>query len=209
MSSVSISKKRKVVEQGVFYAELNDFLRRELAADGYAGVTVKQTTVRTRIIIRATHYRDVHGENDFRINQLTMLIRKRWQFPENHPVSVYCEKVMDRGLCAEAMCESLRFRLESGFPVRRAAYAIVRFIMESGATGAEVVCSGKLRAQRAKVQKFRDGYIVASGAPGQEMVEVAKRDIQMRLGVIGIKVRIYAPRDKVMPDLVTVIEPKE
>ena len=37
---VQISKKRKFVQDGVFKAELNEFLTRELAEDGYSGVEV-------------------------------------------------------------------------------------------------------------------------------------------------------------------------
>ena len=49
-----ISTKRKFVADGVFYAELNELLTRELAEDGYAGVEVRTTPHRTEIIIRAT-----------------------------------------------------------------------------------------------------------------------------------------------------------
>lgn len=38
-----------------------------------------------------------------------------------------------------------------------ACYGVLRFIMESGAKGCEVVVSGKLRAARAKSMKFTDG----------------------------------------------------
>lgn len=38
--------------------------------------------------------------------------------------------------------------------MRRACYGVLRFIMESGAKGCEVVVSGKLRAARAKSMKF-------------------------------------------------------
>jgi len=47
-----ISKKRKFVADGVFYAELNEFLMRTLAEDGYAGVEVRVTPIRTEIIIK-------------------------------------------------------------------------------------------------------------------------------------------------------------
>jgi hypothetical protein len=36
-----------------------------------------------------------------------------------------------------------------------ACYGVLRFIMESGAKGCEVIVSGKLRAQRAKAMKFK------------------------------------------------------
>ena len=38
--AAQVSKKRKFVADGVFKAELNEFLTRELAEDGYSGVEV-------------------------------------------------------------------------------------------------------------------------------------------------------------------------
>ncbi|KAJ6759753.1 30S/40S RIBOSOMAL PROTEIN S3, partial [Salix purpurea] len=37
--------------------------------------------------------------------------------------------------------------------------------MESGDKKCEVTVSGKVRAQRAKSMKFKDGYMVSSGQP--------------------------------------------
>ena len=59
----------------------------------------------------------------------------------------YAEKVATRALCAIAQAESLRYKLIGGLAVRRACYGVLRFIMESGAKGCEVVVSGKLRGQ--------------------------------------------------------------
>ena len=71
-----ISKKRKLVADGVFYAELNEFFTRELAEEGYSGVEVRVTPTKTEIIIRATRTQDVLGENGRRINELTLLVQK-------------------------------------------------------------------------------------------------------------------------------------
>ena len=42
--AAQVSKKRKFVADGVFKAELNEFLTRELAEDGYSGVEVSLFT---------------------------------------------------------------------------------------------------------------------------------------------------------------------
>ncbi|KAI1912247.1 40S ribosomal protein S3 [Ophidiomyces ophidiicola] len=149
----AISKRRKFVADGVFYAELNEFFQRELAEEGYSGVEVRVTPTVTDIIIRATHTQEVLGEQGRRIRELTSLIQKRFKFPANS-VSLYAAKVQNRGLSAVAQCESLRYKLLNGLAVRRACYGVLRFIMESGAKGCEVVVSGKLRAARAKSMKF-------------------------------------------------------
>ena len=73
-----MSTKRKFVADGVFYAELNELLTRELAEDGYAGVEVRTTPHRTEIIIRATKTQNVLGEKGQRIRELTSVVQKRF-----------------------------------------------------------------------------------------------------------------------------------
>lgn len=66
----------------MFKAELNNFLTRELAEDGYSGVEVRVTPTRTEIIILATRTQNVLGEKGRRIRELTSVVQKRFGFPE-------------------------------------------------------------------------------------------------------------------------------
>ncbi|KAJ3237338.1 40S ribosomal protein S3 [Chytriomyces hyalinus] len=212
--SAAINKKRKFVADGVFFAELNSFLGKELAEQGYSGVEVRVTPTRTEIIIRATKTQDVLGDKGRRIRELTSVVQKRFNFPEN-TVELYAEKVAARGLSAIAQAESLRYKLIEGLAVRRACYAVMRFAMESGAKGVEVIVSGKLRGARAKAMKFVDGFMIHSGQPSIDFIDFATRNVLMRQGMIGIKVKImlpaeYGKRGKMpLPDNVTILEPKE
>lgn len=123
--------------------------------------------------------------------------------PHNHSrfgfapkkVELYAEKVPNRGLCAQAQAESLRYKLLGGLAVRRACYGVLRFVMEAGAKGCEVVVSGKLRAQRAKVMKFKEGYMIKTGEAADDYVDSAVRHVMMRQGVLGVKVSIMLPHD--------------
>merc|ERR1711982_128611 len=99
------------------------------------------------IIIRATRTMNVLGEKARRIHELTAFVQKRFGFADG-AVELYADKVPNRGLCAIAQCESLRYKLLYGLAVRRACYGVLRFIMDNGAKGCEVVVSGELRAQR-------------------------------------------------------------
>ena len=74
--------------------------------------------------------------------------------------------------------------------VNSACYGVLRFVMESGAKGCEVVVSGKLRAARAKSMKFTDGFMIHSGQPAVEFVDYAVRHVMLRQGVLGIKVKM-------------------
>jgi small subunit ribosomal protein S3e len=104
-----------------------------------------------------------------------------------------------------------------GLPVRRACYGVLRYIMESGAQGCEIIVSGKLRGQRAKAMKFIDGLMIHSGDPVNDYVQFAVRHVLLRQGVLGIKVKIMLPYDtkegkgakKPLPDHISIVQPKE
>merc|ERR1712160_216912 len=89
--------------------------------------------------------------------------------------------------------------------------------VENGAKGVEVIISGKLRAQRAKAMKFKDGYMISSGDPVNHFIDAAVRHVLLRQGVLGIKVKIMLPHDpegkmgpkQNLPDVVVVHNPKE
>merc|ERR1740123_2610011 len=176
---------------------------------------VRVTPIRTEIIIRATRTREVLGEKGRRIRELTAVVQKRFGFPENS-VELFAERVENRASCAMAQAESLRYKLLGGLAVRRACYGVLRFIMENGATGVKVVISGKLRAQRAKAMKFKDGYLISTGEPKKHYITHAVRHVLMRQGVLGVMVKImlsHDPEGKMgpslcMPDAVVVHDPK-
>ncbi|KAJ2663169.1 40S ribosomal protein S3 [Coemansia sp. RSA 1200] len=208
-----VSKKQKFVADGVFYAELNEFFQRELAAEGYSGCEVRVTPACTEIIIRANHTQDILGVKGRRIRELTSLVQKRFNFPDG-TVELYADKVAARGLSAVSQCESLKFKLLQGLAVRRAAYSVVRYVMESGAKGCEVIVSGKLRAARAKAMKFSEGFMLHSGNPAKEFIDSAVRHVEMKQGVLGIKVKIMLDHDPTgrvgpknpLPDVITILD---
>ncbi|CAI9100691.1 OLC1v1037846C1 [Oldenlandia corymbosa var. corymbosa] len=214
--AVQMSKKKKFVADGVFFAELNELLTRELAEDGYAGVEVRVTPMKTEIIVRATRTQNVLGEKGRRIRELTSLVQKRFKFPENS-VELFAERVNNKALCAVALAESIRYKLLGSLPVRRACGGVMRLARENGAKGVEIIISGKLRAQRAKSMKFKDGYMISSGQPVKDYVDSAVRHVLLRQGVLGIKVKImleWDPKGKMgpvtpLPDFVTIRSPKE
>ncbi|EFA80983.1 40S ribosomal protein S3 [Heterostelium album PN500] len=215
--TIKIEKKWRVVfvADGVFHAELNELFTREFNKDeGYSGVELKTGPASTEIIIRASKTQAIVGQNARRIHELCSLVQKRFGFAEG-TVTLYAEKVQNRGLCAIAQADSLKGKLLLGLPVRRACYAIVHQIMTKGAKGCEVIVSGKLRAQRAKAMKFTDGYMIKSGQPSQNMVDFACCHVLLRQGTLGVKVAIMLPYDPTgkngvqtpQPDIVVIKDP--
>ena len=127
--AVQISKIESVFEEdGIFKAELNEFLTQEMAEDGYSGVEVRVTPTRTEIIIMATRTENALGKEGWRIQEFTVVVQKRCGFPEC-TVALYAEKVATGNLCAIVQAESLHYRLPGGLTVPRAYYGELRFIM--------------------------------------------------------------------------------
>jgi small subunit ribosomal protein S3e len=65
--------------------------------------------------------------------------------------------------------------------------------------------------------KFKDGYMISSGTPREVFVDEASRHVEMKGGIIGVKVKIMKPSDpegkmgpkQRLPDDVEILEPKE
>lgn len=211
----AISKKRKFIQEGLKRAELHCFLARTLAQEGYAGMEMASTSSQTTVSIYATQTDKVLGENNTRMRELNSLIRKRFNYAKD-TLDLYVRKVPNKGISAAVQAESLKFKLLNGFPVRMAANGVIRFVMKSGAKGIEVAVSGKIRAQRAKTMKFRDGYFISSGEPRKIFIDEAVRHVGMKQGVLGVRVRIMLSHDpegilgpkKPLPDFVEILEPK-
>lgn len=79
----NISQKKKVVANGLFKAEIDEFLRRELAEDGYSGVEIRRAIKKSEIIISATRTQQVLGEKSRRIRELTSVVSKRFNCDDN------------------------------------------------------------------------------------------------------------------------------
>ena len=75
-----MNKKKKIVADGVFNAELHSFLSKALVSAGYAGIEVRTTTAKTEIRIKATKSVEVLGTDGRKIRELKALICKRFGY---------------------------------------------------------------------------------------------------------------------------------
>lgn len=214
-----INTKKKFVADGVFQAELNEFLTRCLGMEGYAGIEVRATSMSTEIRVKATKTREILEKSARKVRELKSLIEKRYNFNDvDNKVELAIKPLpYDKNLCAAAQAENLKYKLLGGTPVRLAANNILAQVMKrGGAKGCEVIISGKIRGQRAKSQKYKQGYIISTGQPKLEFVDEAVRHVELRQGVLGVKVKILPDTEravgkyrKIMPDFVKIHEPKD
>jgi len=108
-------------------------------------------------------------------------------------------------LVPQVVASQIAQSLERGVHFRRAAYWSLQRIMNSGARGAEITIRGKLSTERARYEKFRDGYLPRCGDPALKAVRAAVTAIQLKQGLFGISVKIL-PADARFPDQIRLKE---
>jgi small subunit ribosomal protein S3e len=174
------------------------------------------TPSRTEIIVKASNTRVFTELEGRRLQKLRLMVLKHWNI-KGEQLEIFIDRIQVRGLSALNQLESLRYKIVSRIPTRRAAYSIIRFVMEANAQGCEVVVAGKMRSVHAQALKFRDGYTVKSGDPAEKYVVRAVGHIPMKQAVVGIRVSIILPHGprgitgpkEQRPDVIVVSEEKK
>ena len=94
-----ITVKRKFVADGVFQAELNEFLSKTLGQFGYAGIEVRVSHLGTEIRIRVAKADDIiKGQKQ--IKEIQSLIEKRFNYSETNKLDLRIVPLPVSALCA-------------------------------------------------------------------------------------------------------------
>ena len=198
MEKKYLSTKRKFINDGVFRAEVNELLQGALAEFGFSGIEVNFTKGKTEVRILISQFNKLmnpEAKYRIKINELKGLIEQRFGFNRNpdHKFSLLVKRTFHRGIEAQEQAEYLKKRLLMGTPARSAAMNVIRNMLNKGAKGCEVIISGKLRQQRAKSMKYKDGFMIHTGQPQKVFISSAVRHLELRQGIMGIKVKIMLP----------------
>ncbi|MFW6448926.1 MAG: 30S ribosomal protein S3, partial [Halobacteriota archaeon] len=97
------------------------------------------------------------------------------------------------------VADRLANALERGWYFRKAGHTTLERIMDSGALGAQIVMAGTVTGSRSRVEKFTAGYIKHNGEPADTLVDEGQSVAVMKLGTIGVTVKIIPP-DAELPD---------
>ena len=196
------STKRKFINDGVFRAEVNELLQKAFADFGFSGIEVNFAKGKTEVRVLVTKFNQLMSRelkdttNSIKVNELRGLIEQRFGFNKensNHKFSLHLKRTFHRGIEAQEQAEHLKKRLLMGTPARSAAMNVIRNMLNKGAKGCEVIISGKLRQQRAKSMKYKDGFMIHTGQPKKVFISSAVRHLELKQGIMGIKVKIMLP----------------
>ena len=185
----------------VRFQEISEFLSNELKSAEFGGVVIKRSALGDKVVLQVGRVGLAIGRRGKTVRGITDVLREKYGL--NNP-SVEVEDLANPELIANVMAQRLASSLERGRHYRRSAHGTLRRIMASGAKGCEIVVSGKITSQRARVEKFRDGFVAKCGHPADLFVDKATARAKIQRGILGVTVSIMAP-DAVLPDDISII----
>jgi len=200
-----MADEQQFIEDGLQRTQIDEFFGDELGRAGYGGMEVAKTPMGTQIVLKAEKPGMVIGKGGKNIRKITTTLEEEFNL-EDPQVDV--QEVDEPDLNARIVADRLANALERGWYFRKAGHTTIDRIMEAGAKGAEIVLSGKVTGARSRVEKFNRGYIKHNGEPAEDIVDHGVGTAVMKLGTIGVQVKIIPP-DAELPDDFEVYEDVE
>ncbi|KDE60334.1 30S ribosomal protein S3 [Halostagnicola sp. A56] len=185
-----MADEHQFIENGLQRSQIDEFFEEELGRAGYGGMDVAKTPMGTQIVLKAEKPGMVIGKGGENIRKVTTALEDRFNL-EDPQIDV--QEVEEPDLNARIVADRLSNALERGWYFRKAGHTTIDRIMEAGALGAEIVLSGKVTGARSRVEKFNRGYIKHNGEPAEEVVDHGQGVAVMKLGTIGVDVKIIPP----------------
>ena len=197
-----MADEHQFIEDGLQRSQIDEFFANELGRAGYGGMEVAKTPMGTQIVLKAEKPGMVIGKGGKNIRKVTSELESRFDM-EDPQIDV--QEVDEPDLNAQIVADRLANALERGWYFRKAGHTTIDRIMDSGALGAEIVLNGKVSGSRSRNEKFNRGYIKHNGEPAEDVVDTGQGVSVMKLGTIGVTVKIIPPGAE-LPDHFTVEE---
>lgn len=191
-----MADEHQFIADGIQRTQINEFFQTELDRAGYGGMDVAKTPMGTQIVLKAEKPGMVIGKGGKNIRKITSELEERFDLDDPQ---IDVQEVDEPDLNAQIVADRLANALERGWYFRKAGHTTIDRIMDSGALGAEIVLSGKVTGARSRVEKFNRGYIKHNGEPANAIVDDGQGVAVMKLGTIGVTVKIIPPNAE-LPD---------
>jgi small subunit ribosomal protein S3 len=192
---------KRFITEAIKNTEIDEYLQKKLDRAGYGGVNLSKTPLGTHVVIYAMRPGLVIGRGGETIKELATALEENFKL-SNPQISVSEIEVPEFN--ASVIASRVASALERGVHFRRAGFWALNQVMEAGALGVEIVISGKLRTERARFEKFRAGEFPRVGDPALKYTRKAAAHVQLKPGIIGVRVKIMPP-DAVFPDKIKIV----
>jgi len=193
---------KRFITESIKRTEIDEFLQKKLERAGYGGVNLSKTPLGTHVVVYAMRPGLVIGRGGETIKELATSLEETFKVT-NPQISV--SEIEGPEFNAHVVAARVASALQRGVHFRRAGFWALNQVMDAGALGAEIVISGKLRTERARFEKFRAGYFPRCGEPALRFMKKAEVHVQLKPGIIGVRVKLMPP-DAQFPDKIRIVQ---
>ncbi|MCL4345334.1 MAG: 30S ribosomal protein S3 [Candidatus Thermoplasmatota archaeon] len=193
-------KERKFINENIKRLLVTEYIKRETDSAGFGGIEMKRNLLDTSIRLVVNKPGLVIGRRGSKVQEIEETLRRKYKI-EGPRIEVM--EVRDPDLNPQIVSKKVAMSLEKGWAYRKAGNTALRRIIESNARGVMIKIGGKISGERARTQKFFYGSIKYSGEPARSGIEYGFATAKLKLGIIGVSVRILNKKYK-LPDDITV-----
>jgi small subunit ribosomal protein S3 len=186
-------KERQFVSENIRKSEIEEFLSKEFDRAGYSHCEIQKTPLAIRILVFAQRPGMIIGRGGKIIDGMTQTLKKKFGL-ENPQLDV--QEISNPNLDPVIVGKQIANSIERGINYKRVCMMTVERIIRSGATGVAIRAGGKLGGDKSRFEKFSSGYLKYSGNTAKTLVDTAYARAQVKLGTIGIQVRIMTQQPK-------------
>jgi len=186
-------KERQFISENIKRAQLEEFLNNKFARAGYSHCEIQRTPLSMRVTVFAQKPGMVIGRGGKIIDEMAVILKEKFGF-ENPQLDV--KEILNPNLDAGIVAKQIANSIDRGFNYKRSSIMTIDRVMKSGATGIAIRVGGKLGGDKSRFEKFSAGYLKFSGNTAETLVNTAYSRAQVKLGTIGIQVRIMIEKPK-------------
>lgn len=192
-------KERIFIQKARDQVSLEQFVRSRFKDARTGMIEIQYTPIVTRIIIHTVTPGLIVGSGGERIRQMVEELKKNFSI-KNPQIDV--QRIENQFLDPNVVAQNIAQQIERGTNFKRLGEFYVSKIMQSGATGCELVLAGKLSGQRSRTERFSAGYLKKCGDPARKDVMKGFALANPKLGNIGIKVKIMLKHKEISKTII-------
>lgn len=198
---------RQFIKQNKKEFQIQEYIADKLRNVGNSHIKMQRTPLGEKIIVHTSRPGLVVGREGQTIKLMTKELKRKFKL-ENPQIEI--SEVETPNLDANIVAEGIASALER-FGIKRfkgVGHKALADTMAAGAHGIEILISGKVPGSRAKRWRFYEGYLKKCGDISINGVDAAYTSARLKIGVVGVQVRIMPPHIQ-LPDKVVLLDKKE
>jgi len=191
---------REFVKQNKKEFQVQEYVANNLKNVGISHIKMQRTPLGEKIIVFASKPGLVVGREGRTIKNLTIDLKRKFKF-ENPQIEI--SEVENPPIDAKIVAENIASSLER-FGIKKfkgIGHKAMADAINSGARGIEILISGKIPGARAKTWRFYKGYLKKCGEVASTGIDTAYETAKLKIGIIGVQVRIMPPSTKLPDDI--------